>query len=411
MKKIIIYKTAFIVLLLLVSPCINAQVAEQESSSNVTMNVNDVSVKAALLELSNKAGWNLIYKADEKELQKTITVILTKPMPPEDILPLLLAEGKLKYSFAKNTLIIENDHIDEDAGNTITDLSQKVKNKFYNREERKKAKRKGSQRIQLGNEVIIEQEEEVSKSVSIGNSVTIKGTVEDSAVSIGGDVFLESTAVVGGDAVSIGGKIIAQDGAIIQGDAVSIGKGLFIEEGATVEGDRVSFKLPLSSLSGVGSIFGMGIIFWIFAAIVRSLVLYILALLLVWGMPDRITKAKEYFDHKAGWSFGSGFLLMICFFPLILILALTIIGIPLIPIVALLLAGAIVFGYATVFTWLGSKVPILKSKKSSTWALTIGFLAFTLINMIPILGGIFFAIMTLAAVGVSFLSRFGSKAA
>ena len=42
-------------------------------------------------------------------------------------------------------------------------------------------------------------------------------------------------------------------------------------------------------------------------------------------------------------------------------------------------------------------------------ALCLGFVVFLLINMIPIVGGLFMFLAALAAAGAAFLSRFGKK--
>ncbi|MBN2344292.1 MAG: hypothetical protein JXR45_22545, partial [Deltaproteobacteria bacterium] len=130
---------------------------------------------------------------------------------------------------------------------------------------------------------------------------------------------------------------------------------------------------------------------------------------IVWLAPSRVKIAQDYLTRKTGWSLFSGFLILLGAVPIVVLLAMTIIGIPLIPFFILLLIAVVVFGLAALLSWLGYWAPIFKDKKSPTGAVIIGFFIFLIINMIPVIGGIFLLLASLAAAGATFLSRFGKK--
>ncbi|MBN2344253.1 MAG: hypothetical protein JXX29_11960, partial [Deltaproteobacteria bacterium] len=62
--------------------------------------------------------------------------------------------------------------------------------------------------------------------------------------------------------------------------------------------------------------------------------------------------------------------------------------------------------------WLApSRVKIAQDylTRKTGWSLFSGFFIFLIINMIPVVGGIFLLPASLAAAGATFLSRFGKK--
>jgi hypothetical protein len=176
-----------------------------------------------------------------------------------------------------------------------------------------------------------------------------------------------------------------------------------------VKGDRVSINIPMPAIGGVAGVLGMGAMFWVLAAILRSIVILAVALIIVWIAPERVTIARDYLVKKTGMSLFSGLLILLGTIPAIIFLAITIIGVPLIPFLILLLIGIIIFGLSALLLWLGNWIPLFKNKKSPTGAIILGFLVFLLINMIPVIGGIFLLLASLAAAGATFLSRFGKK--
>ena len=68
----------------------------------------------------------------------------------------------------------------------------------------------------------------------IGGDLYVAGTVDGKIIVLGGDVFLESTAVVNGQIVAIGGSIERKPGTIVNGKIVeaSIKKGITFSEGS-----------------------------------------------------------------------------------------------------------------------------------------------------------------------------------
>ena len=68
-----------------------------------------------------------------------------------------------------------------------------------------------------------------------------------------------------------------------------------------------------------------------------------------------------------------------------------------------------VLGFAALFLWLGYKIPLFKNKKSKVVAVLLGFLVFTLINIVPIVGTLALFIAGSAAAGAALQTRFGGR--
>jgi len=88
----------------------------------------------------------------------------------------------------------------------------------------------------------------------------------------------------------------------------------------------------------------------------------------------------------------------------------TIVGIPLIPVAALLLVALLVFGFTVAAGWLGERMPFLQEKTAvKTVALGGAVLAF--LGLIPWFGTAVLILVAAFAAGATLLSRFGRTAA
>jgi hypothetical protein len=102
---------------------------------------------------------------------------------------------------------------------------------------------------------------------------------------------------------------------------------------------------------------------------------------------------------------------MIGIIPLLIVLIATVIGIPLVPIVILIVATTGVFGTGVLLYGIGQWIPLFKGRKGVVSSMLLGFVPFALITAIPVLGGVFLLLAGLVAMGATLLSRFGSPAA
>ena len=171
--------------------------------------------------------------------------------------------------------------------------------------------------VQVGHDIVIDRGEHVlGHVIAMGGNVTVRGTVEDDVVAMGGDVYVEDGALVRGDVVSLGGQVHKAKGATLLQSTVTVGglpKQLFDFRTLGMVGNGMQFLSNLFKL-----------IFWL-----------IVGWVVVMATPDRSRRILEGVVARPGLSALWGFLGFLAIFPLsgavglaALLLLVTIIGIP-----------------------------------------------------------------------------------
>lgn len=236
---------------------------------------------------------------------------------------------------------------------------------------------RGGDIIHIGRDVRVEANDVVHGSaVSIGQSVTVLGEVRGDVAAIGGDVDLGPHAVVSGKVAAIGGRLHKDPGARIGGEVEEWSTGRFNDMfRRTWQGSprRSSFAAPLALV----------------AQITRVFVLCLLAMLVVLvggNFVERVGSRAAAEPLKAG---AVGFLAQILFLPLlivtILLLVVTIIGIPLLVLIPFVILGLVLVALVG-FTAVAGRVGRLVAEKLSwtggPYLLTV---AGILLLLIPVL--------------------------
>lgn len=278
-----------------------------------------------------------------------------------------------------------------------------------------------------------------SGEVLNGDLVIFGGSVElEEGSIVDGDVLLfggnaEVHGEIGGDLALLGGNADLGPSAVISGDVVTLGGNVHRAQGAVVEGDFVSaegFYLPfdfeLPNLPDIGdtvrirpfgrSSFGpffspvTGILWFI----LRSLLVAALAILVVlfWPKPaERAGRAAVSQPIVAG---GLGCLTFIVVPILSILMAITIIGLPVSFLTVVALVVAVVFGWIAIGVEVGRRMA-----EAFDWELHpaaaagIGTLAVSFvvggIGLIPCIGWLAPLLVGAAGLGAVILTRFGSR--
>ena len=195
--------------------------------------------------------------------------------------------------------------------------------------------------VRFGEDIEIPADKVVEGDVvAIGGDITVYGRVRGDAVAVGGAVRVKGAGAVEGDAVSMGGGVSTTDSASVGGSNVSIGKWDFGGHGWNM--------LPALGMFGALG-FGM----WIISTLVEILLTLFFAWIAFLLLKDRILRAGEVLAARFGRSFLYGLFawaglvlavpvgivtLVVAGAIAVVILCVTIIGIPL----ALLLIVALV---------------------------------------------------------------------
>ncbi|MFA5113379.1 MAG: hypothetical protein WC529_03670 [Candidatus Margulisiibacteriota bacterium] len=246
--------------------------------------------------------------------------------------------------------------------------------------------------VRVGDSVTIPEGAEVRSAVSVGGSVTVYGKVIEDVVSIGGSVFLKDTAAVGGDVVSVGGKVMKEPGAINKGDIVEVAIG-----GIT---PAVSFFTKGGMLKGL-ALFG----------VLNFIGFIILAVILVALFTPQLGRTSGSMEGNLLRDFLIGILIAILFVPIAIILAVSIIGIILIPVWAVLVIAAGLFGYIAIGHLLGKKTlqAFKISGKSMMVETLTGIVILSLVGLVPVGGFLIKAIAWLCGLGAVYSTRFGTR--
>ena len=240
--------------------------------------------------------------------------------------------------------------------------------------------------VKIGENLYVPAGANVTSAVAIGGSVTVAGNVKEDVVAVGGDVYLLSPAVVSGNVVAVGGKIEKAPGVQVKGEITEI-------------------KFPAAMITkGLG--WGIAVF-----SVLSFIAFLVLAAFLVTLFTKPLGITSYYIEKLPGHALLWGFLGSILSVPLIILMALSIIGIPFIPLFVLILASACVFGYIAASHIIGKK--FLKTiriyNQPMMFETLIGLLLLFIINFLPIFGWIVKLLFGLMGLGAVIATRFGTQ--
>lgn len=249
--------------------------------------------------------------------------------------------------------------------------------------------------VEIGKDVTIEEGMKVSNAVAIGGQVTVSGEVERHVVAIGGSVVLTKTAVVGRNVVSLGGVIVRGRGAEVQGRLIELN---FSDISAGIS------NALNEDWEGWSWIFFLISLFFFIAIL-------ILALLIARFFPGAIRVISLSIRENTFVVTLSGILVLISIVPLALLLAVSVVGIILIPLEMLLVACATLIGFIAVARIIGEKIfSVLRiSGKSLVQETLWGLVTMWVIGWVPYLGWTVKTIAILLGMGGILITRFGTK--
>jgi hypothetical protein len=233
--------------------------------------------------------------------------------------------------------------------------------------------------------------------VAIKGNVNVKGDVGGDIVAVLGSVHLFPTARVAGDVVSIGGKIVRDEGAKVKGEIteIVIGKG----------GEKMAeVYAPL--------IVGMGVAGLLVLKALAFLGFIGLSMIIVSFMTGQIGAISSKIEKEWLKTLLWGILGFVLIGPVAILLAITVIGIPLIIVEMILVSIAMLAGYIAVSQLIGKKFTKAIRRPNQPmivevlWGLAILFL----VDMIPVLGMIVKCLAMTFGFGSAIMTRLGKKA-
>jgi len=242
--------------------------------------------------------------------------------------------------------------------------------------------------------------------VVIGGLVTIDGTVTGDLTAVGGTVNLEENALVQGDLISPASYINRDPGAVVQGDRIEGWTGPLRNFGIP---DRITTTpaTPRFSVLRIANRIGRWIAF--------SLIMTGLGALLLLIMPKSNEVMVNALEIQPWQMLGFGALTAVAMLFGSLILAITICLIPIVILLGLTFALAVLVGWLTLGYELGKKIS--QSLFKTTWhpvlSAAVGNLLLYLIasglDLIPCLGGFLVLVTMLFGLGTVVVTLFGTN--
>jgi hypothetical protein len=264
------------------------------------------------------------------------------------------------------------------------------------RRDRDHRKGRGRDRTAVGESIVIGADETVHDVVSTGGTVTVRGHVTGDATAVGGSVILEPGARVDGDAVSVGGHVEIKPGASVGGEQTSVGGPL---------GKILSSAIKAAPQhAGSGGDGGhhehrsgfFGRMWW-------TIPFFVLGFLIMVISPSRLLTLREALAARPGAATAAGVGSWFGIVALCVLLAVTLIGIPLVPVAIIFYFGLGLFGLTTLAWWTGTKLTFIPGSDRPLVAFTIGTLLFALISAIPYLGTLSLFVATTVSGGGALL--------
>ncbi|MEX0616353.1 MAG: hypothetical protein WD231_00905 [Candidatus Woykebacteria bacterium] len=228
----------------------------------------------------------------------------------------------------------------------------------------------------------------VGKDIRVGTgSLTISSPIKGNVDAAVGSLRLTSKASVGGNLTYWSDNDASIDSA------------------AKVAGE-VAKKTPTQKPPTPNEIFGVATGVILFFKIVSFISTLILGLLIIRLFPSLSQNAADNIKNKPWPSLGLGFIALIATPIIALILAATLVGIPLALIILPIYFMSLYIGRIFVMLWVGTLLSEKTSWKiNAYWAFILGVLIYYVVQIIPILGGIVTFLVLLFGLGASLIAK------
>lgn len=222
--------------------------------------------------------------------------------------------------------------------------------------------------------------------VCIGCNLEIEGEVTGDVIVVGGRVRLAHD--LEGELVTVGSVTVLEPGITIDEDMVAVFSSL-TDGGATVRGDRVYIPLPFPVGSGerpfqvLSSMIG-----WI--KLLKLSIVFLVLMLVAATAPARVRLLGEELGPSLGLAMVLGFIAHAVVLVAYLLLAMSVVGAPLIPVLALAFIIARIVGRAGVLYLIGQRLGQgFHWQLSVLAAVALGFVPYALLTALPFFFGLF----------------------
>lgn len=291
--------------------------------------------------------------------------------------------------------------------------------------------RDADDRTVLGGSTVVAKQEVVNNLTVLGGSADLHGTVQEDVLVLGGSLKIHEGARVYGDVGVLGGAVELEDGSRVDGDLSSAGGHIQRASGAIVKGEEtavgggknVSAKHSRDADDDDdeddeddehdAAAKNAGSDSWTFASVIdqlgsalsRAALLYAFGCVLLATAGKPMERMQQELAERPMRAFGIGLATLIGGFFALVVLCVTIIGIPVAILLVLVGALGVYAGMCAVFLELGALV--LEDRTPSPYAhLALGCLMYLIFSTLPVIGWIATAVAVVCGLGLLVSTRF-----
>ncbi len=270
--------------------------------------------------------------------------------------------------------------------------------------------------VKVGSEMVLKEGETCQNVVVVRGSALIDGTVEGDVVVVAGSAKVNGK--IKGSMVVVLGSAKLGPKAEIKQDATVVGGTLDADPDAKISGERVEVGdgnipglKPLADWLMNGLLLARPLppqLKWIWSI---AFVLFLINVLLSAMFPRPTQACTDQMDRTPVASFFTGFLALVLFGPLLILLVATGVGVLIIPFLLCAMVVAFLFGKVAVYRYAGQQVTRPMNSpffQSPLVTLLAGTAIFYLLYTIPIVGFVVWGITSLWGLGAVLMATVGS---
>lgn len=243
--------------------------------------------------------------------------------------------------------------------------------------------------VKFGSDVNITKEMVVDEVVVIGGDISVAGRVNNNVIAVGGSVDIASGAFVGKEVVVVGGSYLKGPDSTVKGDVTQVHIPSFVPFVNTMlRGGWVTFWATLSTLVLIGF---LG-----------------LAVLLIALMPAHVANVVNAIEESFFMMLLWGIMWSVLIVPIAVLLAVSIVGIILIPLEVLIFVLALITGYIASAVFVGKNVLMRFNKRTIPFVdAIVGIVILFVVGFVPFIGPMIKAVFLAVGFGAVITTRFG----
>ena len=244
--------------------------------------------------------------------------------------------------------------------------------------------------VRFGSDFMVDEGMSVRDVVVIMGDITVDGPVDRDVIVIGGSVVLTNKATVGRNVIAISGTVDQSDDAEVDGEVSEI----------NIPGLYALISL-FSGDQGTGPFLWFAV--WPLICFASFLVLAMLVTALFPESTRHIADRIALHPVKSGFT---GIIALLMIVPVGILLAISIIGLVLIPVEMTVVSAALLIGYVAAAKLVGARLVALLKRPPTTqlWETFWGIIALGLIGLIPVAGWLLNALVLVIGFGGAWLA-------